>query len=136
WLRPQYGDCLTQRAIQPRSCARLWKATLTTGSVRYETTNRRRRIPIGTAQPRGRVSGPSPAFGSRRSAGLSAHDTMTNIENTSGVSHAPTLSPVLRCDATAPENWKKEPAYAHSLIRGNLGTMITAAPPICHAPEM
>src|SRR5262245_6620313 len=125
-----------ERAIQPRSSARLCRAAVTAGSVRYETTNRRRRIPIGTAQATERVSGASPAFGSRRSAGLSAHDTMTNIANTSGVSHAPTLSPASRWDATAPENWKKEPAYAHSLIRGNLGAMMTAAPPICQTPVM
>src|SRR5262245_34377071 len=94
----------TQRPTQPRSYARLLKAALTAGSVRYETTNRRRRIPIGTAQARGRVSGPSPEFGSRRSAGLSAHDTMTSIENTSGVSHtlAGDQSPASRCDDTAP----------------------------------
>src|SRR5262249_30593048 len=111
-------------------------AALTAGNVAYETTYRRRRIPVGMAQARGRVSGARPAFGSRRSAGLSAHDTMTNIKNTSGVSHAPTLSPASRCDATAPEKWKKEPAYAHSLSRGNLGAMIAAAPPICHTPVM
>src|SRR5215510_15105623 len=77
-------DHATQRAIQPRSTARLWKATLTAGSVRYEATNRRTRIPIGTAQASGRDSGASSAFGSRRSAGLNAHDATTNIKNTSG----------------------------------------------------
>src|SRR5215813_5516196 len=119
----------TQRPTHPRSLARLLKAALTAGSVRYETTNRRRRIPIGTAQARGRVSDLSAEFGNRRSAGLSAHDTMTNIENTSGVSHMlrGDQSPARRCDATAPENWKNAPAYAHSLSRGNLGAMITAA---------
>src|SRR5262245_54809677 len=129
-------DHATQRAIQPRSTARLWKATFTAGSVRYETTNRRRRIPIGTAHARGRVSGASPVVGSRRSAGLSAHDTMTNVKNTSGGSHTSIPSPASRCDATAPEKWKKEPAYAHSLSRGNLGAMIAAAPPTCHTPLM
>src|SRR4029434_1706746 len=113
-----------QRAIQPRSTARLWKASFTAGSVRYETTNRRRRIPIGTAQARGRVSGASPAFARRRSAGLSAQDAMTNIENISGAHHDSTPSPASRCDTTAPENWKKEPAYAHSLTRGTAGASV------------
>src|SRR5262245_11176661 len=113
-------------------------AALTHGSVRYETTNRTTRTPIGTAHARGRVSGASPAFGSRRSAGRSAHDRMTNIQNTSGVTHVltGTKSPASRCDATAPEKWKKEPAYAHSLSRGNPGKMITAAAPISHTPRM
>jgi hypothetical protein len=35
---------------------------------------------------------------------------MTNIENISGGHHARTSSPANRCDAAAPENWKKEPA--------------------------
>src|SRR5262245_1150476 len=129
-------DHSTQCAIQPRSTARLWKATLTAGSVRYEATNRRRRIPIGTVHARGWVSGASPAVGSRRSAGLRAHDTMTNVKNTSGGSHTSIPSPTSRCDATAPEKWKKEPAYAHSLSRGNLGAMIAAAPLTWHAPLM
>src|SRR5262249_24293433 len=113
-------------------------ATLTQGSVRYDTTNRTSRIPIGTAQVSGRVSGAIPALGSRRSAGLSAHDTMTNIEKTSGVSHklTGTESPASRCDATAPEKWKKAPAYAHSLSRGNPGAMIVAAPPISHTARL
>src|SRR5262245_35233077 len=105
---------------------------VTQGSVRYETTNRRSRIPIGTAHSRGRASGPGPAFGNRRPAGLRVHDTMTNVEKTRGGSQAALPSPASRCDATAPENWKKETAYAHSLSRGNLGDMIAAAPPICH----
>src|SRR5262249_40422390 len=127
---------LTQRAIQPRSRARACMAALTQGSVTYETTNRTSRIPIETAHARGRVSGSRPAAGSRRSGGLNAHDTMTNIKNISGGSQAALASPASRCDATAPENWKKQPAYAHSLSVGNLGAMIAAAPPICHTPEM
>src|SRR5262245_4603004 len=107
---------------------------LTQGSVRYDTTYRRRRIPIGTAQARGRVSGGT--FGSRRSAGLSAHDAMPNIANISGAPHASAPSPANRCDATAPDHVKKAPAYAHSLSRGNLGAMIAAAPPTCHTPVM
>src|SRR5262245_12716224 len=109
-------------------------APFTAGSVRYETTRSRRRTPIGTAQARGRVSGVSAGGRSRRSDGLRAHDAMANIANTNGGSHASTLSPARRCDATAPDHVKKEPAYAHSLSRGKPGTMIAAAPPICHAP--
>src|SRR5262249_54061920 len=110
----------------------------TQGSIRYETTNRTTKTPTETAHARGRVSGASSAFGSRRSAGLSAHDAMVNIKNTSGVSHVPTgtKSPASRCDTTAPEKWKKLPAYAHSLSRGNPGAMIAAAPAISHIPKM
>src|SRR5262249_61205628 len=91
---------------------------------------------IRTAHARGRVSGASPASGTRRSAGLSAHDTITNIKNTSGASHTSTTSPASRCDATAPDHWKKAPAYAHSFSRGNPGAMIAAAAPTCHTTEM
>src|SRR5262249_22214756 len=59
----------------------------------------------------------------RRPAGLRVHDTMTNVEKTRGGSQAALPSPASRCDATAPENWKKETAYAHSLSPGNLGDM-------------
>src|SRR5262249_12837938 len=98
----------------------------------------RRRTPIETAHARGRVSGPSPAFESRRSAGLSAHDAMPNIQNTSGVDHVliGDQSPASMCDATAPEKWKQVPAYAHSLSRGNAGAMIAAAASISHPPRM
>src|SRR5262245_37974617 len=102
-------------------------ATVTVGSVTNETTNKSMRTPIGTAQARGRLSGASPAFESRRSAGLSAHDPTANIANISGVIHAPALSPAERCDATAPDHVKTAPAYAHSLSRGNPGAMIAAA---------
>src|SRR5262245_45127954 len=113
-------------------------AAFTAGSVRYETTNRTTKIAIGTAQARGRVSSAPPAFGSRRSAGLSAHETTTNIKNISGVSHVltGTKSRASRCETTAPEKWKKEPAYAHSLSRGNPGAMIAAAAPISDTPKM
>src|SRR5262249_8160027 len=113
-------------------------AALTAGSVRYETTNRRTRIPIGTAQARGRVSGTRLACGSLRSAGLRAHDTMTKLKNTNGVTQrlAEAKSPASRCDTTAPEKWTKQPAYAHSLSRGNPGAMIAAAPAISHTPKM
>src|SRR5215813_4297115 len=113
-------------------------AALTQGSVRKETTYRTRRIPIATAHARGRISGATSALGSRRSAGLRAQDTMTNVQKTSGVNHLPIgdQSPASKCDATAPEKWKKAPAYAHSLSRGNPGAMITAAAPSCHTPKM
>src|SRR5262249_3753246 len=101
---------LAQRAIQPRSRARACMLAVTQGSVTYERTNRRRRIPIGTAQAWGRVSSASSEFGSRRSGGLSAHDKMTNIRKITGGNHTPTTSPASRCEATAPENWKKAPA--------------------------
>src|SRR5262245_30434285 len=128
----------TQRAIQPRSTARLCMTALTAGNVRNETTYRTTRIPTGMAQARGRVSGASCTSGSRRSAGLSAHDTTTNVKNTRGVTQVltGTKSPASRCDDTAPEKWKKDPAYAHSLSRENPGAMMAAAAPVCHRPLM
>src|SRR4029453_10393114 len=106
------------------------------GSVRKETTYRIRRIAIGTAQARGRLSGGSPKFGSRRSAGLSAHDAIAHGAKNSGANHNSGPSPVNRCDVTAPDHRKKEPAYAHSLSRGSLGAAIATAAPTCHSPKM
>src|SRR5262245_4957582 len=92
------------------------------------------RSPIGAAQARTVGSGASPAPGSRRSADLSAHDAMPNIKNTNGGSHTSTPSPASRCEATAPDQVKKAPAYAHSLSRGKPGATIAAAPPTCQTP--
>jgi hypothetical protein len=60
---------------------------------------------------------------------------MANVANISGAHHTSTLSPADRCDITAPDHRKKEPAYAHSLISGSLGAMIATAAPACHAPR-
>src|SRR4030095_7546485 len=101
-----------------------------------ETAYRRRRTPIGTAQARGRVSGGSAAFGRRRSAGLSAHDAIEHGAKNSGADHDSGPSQINRCDVTAPDHRKMEPAYAHSLSTGNPGAAIAAAAPTCHAPKM
>jgi hypothetical protein len=59
---------------------------------------------------------------------------------TSRTSAAPTTTQHRRrlTGATSrhPTTGKREPAYAHSLISGSLGAMITTAAPTCHAPRM
>lgn len=62
-------------------------------------------------------------------AGRSAQDVIARQSNDSGAIESPHV-PHAPCDATAPDNSKTIPAYAHSLSLRNPGTTMVIAPGI------
>ncbi len=54
------------------------------------------------------------------STGLKYHDSTVNIRSKDEGMNAPIGLPTAMCENIAPDNRKKNPAYAHSFNKGNL----------------
>ena len=70
------------------------------------------------------------------SAGLKYHDTTVNIKSSNAGKVSTMLSPTAMCENIAPVMIKKNPAYAHSFTRGNLGTSNAITPNIFQTPSI